>query len=247
MKAYKIALGGIISALCLLTMFMTGIFPVLSILLPMISGIFMMIMVSEININWAFLTYISVSLLSLMLTSDKESVLIFITFFGHYPITRFLINRINSKALKAVLKFSLFNICIIIFFLFTTYVLKLTAFLEEINEFGTYGIPAILVGFSQSPVTGLLVLIFIIVAQALESNFLHPIVIGKKLDLHPVTIVISLLIFGHFFGIMGMIIATPVVAMLKSLYIFFDEKYEFFGYAKEENVKKEISKIRYSK
>ena len=145
MKAYKIALGGIISALCLLTMFMTGIFPVLSILLPMISGIFMMIMVSEININWAFLTYISVSLLSLMLTSDKESVLIFITFFGHYPITRFLINRINSKALKAVLKFSLFNICIIIFFLFTTYVLKLTAFLEEINEFGTYGKPAILV------------------------------------------------------------------------------------------------------
>ena len=71
MKAYKIALGGIISALCLLTMFMTGIFPVLSILLPMISGIFMMIMVSEINISWAFLTYISVSLLSLMLTSYK--------------------------------------------------------------------------------------------------------------------------------------------------------------------------------
>ena len=35
--------------------------------------------------------------------------------------------------------------------------------------------------------------------------------------------------------------------MLKSLYIFCDEKYEFFGYAKEENVKKEISKIRYSK
>lgn len=145
MKAYKIALGGIISALCLLTMFMTGIFPVLSILLPMISGIFMMIMVSEINISWAFLTYISVSLLSLMLTSDKESVLIFITFFGHYPITRFFINRINSKTLRAVLKLSLFNICIMIFFLFTTYVLKLTAFLEEINEFGKYGIPAILV------------------------------------------------------------------------------------------------------
>ena len=123
------------------------------------------------------------------------------------------------------------------------------AFTNIIPYIGPYigGIPAILVGFSQSPVTGLLVLIFIIVAQALESNFLHPIVIGKKLDLHPVTIVISLLIFGHFFGIMGMIIATPVVAMLKSLYIFFDEKYEFFGYAKEENVKKEISKIRYSK
>ena len=48
MKAYKTALGGIVSALCLLTMFMTGIFPALSILLPMISGVFMMIIVVAI-------------------------------------------------------------------------------------------------------------------------------------------------------------------------------------------------------
>lgn len=143
----------------------------------------------------------------------------------------------------SIIGFSLIGLNAPVFFAF------FCAFTNIIPYIGPYigGIPAILVGFSQSPVTGLLVLIFIIVAQALESNFLHPIVIGKKLDLHPVTIVISLLIFGHFFGIMGMIIATPVVAMLKSLYIFFDEKYEFFGYAKEENVKKEISKIRYSK
>ena len=143
----------------------------------------------------------------------------------------------------SIIGFSLIGLNAPVFFAF------FCAFTNIIPYIGPYigGIPAILVGFSQSPVTGLLVLIFIIVAQALESNFLHPIVIGKKLDLHPVTIVISLLIFGHFFGIMGMIVATPVVAMLKSLYIFFDEKYEFFGYAKEENVKKEISKIRYSK
>lgn len=145
MKAYKIALGGIISALCLLTMFMTGIFPALSILLPMISGIFMMIMVSEISIGWAFLTYISVSLLSLILTFDKESVLLFIMFFGHYPITRFIINRIKSKPLRTAVKISVFNICVIAFFMFTTYILKLTAFLEEIKAFGKYGIPAILI------------------------------------------------------------------------------------------------------
>lgn len=145
MKTYKIALGGIISALCLLTMFMTGIFPALSILLPMISGIFMMIMVSEISIGWAFLTYISVSLLSLILTFDKESVLLFIMFFGHYPIIRFIINRIKSKALRTAVKISVFNICVITFFMFTTYILKLTAFLEEIKSFGKYGIPAILI------------------------------------------------------------------------------------------------------
>ena len=106
------------------------------------------------------------------------------------------------------------------------------------------GAPAVLVGLSQSPLTGVLVLIFIVVIQGLESTFLHPIVIGKKMDLHPVTIVISLLIFGYFFGIIGMIVATPIVAVLKIIYIYLDAKYDFFGYTKNKSVKKEISKIK---
>lgn len=105
------------------------------------------------------------------------------------------------------------------------------------------GAPAVLVGLSQSPLIGILVLIFIVIVQGLESTFLHPIVIGKKMDLHPVTIVISLLIFGYFFGIIGMIVATPIVAILKIIYIFLDTKYDFFGYTKNKSVKKEISKI----
>ena len=106
---------------------------------------------------------------------------------------------------------------------------------------------ATVVGLTQSPLIGLGVFIIACVVQLVESYVLQPIVMSKATNLHPVIIICGLLIFGHFFGIIGMIIATPVVAILKSLYIFFDEKYEFFGYAKEENVKKEISKIRYSK
>lgn len=109
------------------------------------------------------------------------------------------------------------------------------------------GIPAVLVAFTQSPVIGILTLIFIVAVQGFEGNFLHPIVIGKKMDLHPVTIVISLLIFEYFFGIIGMIIATPIVAVMKIIYVFFDEKYDFFGYSKEKSVKKEISRVSLSK
>ena len=109
------------------------------------------------------------------------------------------------------------------------------------------GAPAMLVGFTMNPLTGLLTLLFMIVVQTIEGNFLQPMIVGKKLDLKPVTIVISLLIFGHFFGIIGMIIATPIVAILKAIYLFFDEKYDFFGYTKSKDVKKEISKLNYSK
>lgn len=104
-------------------------------------------------------------------------------------------------------------------------------------------IPAVLVGFSQSSLIGILVLVFIMIFQTIEGNVIHPIVIGKQTDLHPITIIISLLIFEYFFGIFGMVIATPVMAVLKVIYLFLDDKFDFFGYTKETNVKKEISKV----
>jgi predicted PurR-regulated permease PerM len=48
---------------------------------------------------------------------------------------------------------------------------------------------------------------------------------SKTMKLHPVTIIISLIIFGHYFGIIGMLIATPVTAIIKTIWLFLDEKY----------------------
>ena len=73
--SYRVALGGIVSALCLLTMFLAGIMPALYLVLPMIAGILMMIIAVEVNTKWAFLTYIAVSLLSMFITFDKEAAL----------------------------------------------------------------------------------------------------------------------------------------------------------------------------
>ena len=87
------------------------------------------------------------------------------------------------------------------------------------------GIPAVVVGLSISPMTGIGVLIAIVLAQTLESYFLQPIVMGKTMKLHPVTIMLGLLLFGHFFGILGMILATPVISILKTIFQFFNEKY----------------------
>lgn len=88
--------------------------------------------------------------------------------------------------------------------------------------------PAVLVGFAQDPVVGILVLIFVIIDQTIEGNFLTPMVMSKKLDIHPVTVIIMLLIFGHFFGIIGMILATPIAAIIKVFFEFFNQKYKIF-------------------
>ncbi len=89
------------------------------------------------------------------------------------------------------------------------------------------GIPVVLIGFSMDPMTGILSLVSVLVAQTLESYFLQPIVMGKTMKLHPVTIMIGLLLFGHYFGIIGMILATPVISTAKLIFQFLDEKFGF--------------------
>lgn len=88
------------------------------------------------------------------------------------------------------------------------------------------GIPAVIVGFTMSPLVGLLTLVAVVTTQFLESYVLTPIIMSKTLKLHPVTIIIGLLIFSHLFGIIGMLLSTPIISCLKIIFNFFDEKYE---------------------
>ena len=92
------------------------------------------------------------------------------------------------------------------------------------------GIPAVLVGFSQGITTGILTLIVLCVIQFLEGNFLQPVILSKTTKLHPVTIILGLLIFGNLWGILGMIISTPLLAALKAIILFFDEKYDILDF-----------------
>lgn len=88
------------------------------------------------------------------------------------------------------------------------------------------GIPIVAVAFATDYKLGIVILIVVIAIQLIESYILHPIVMSKTMKLHPVTIIIGLLIFGHFFGIIGMVIATPVTAILKTIWLFIDDKYK---------------------
>ena len=89
------------------------------------------------------------------------------------------------------------------------------------------GAPAVLVAFSQGTPTGIAVLIFIAVVQALEGNLFQPLIMSKTTKLSPITIILGLLVFGHFFGIIGMVLATPIIGAVKGIILFFDSKYNF--------------------
>lgn len=92
------------------------------------------------------------------------------------------------------------------------------------------GAAAVVVGFTSNTFVGVATIIICIIVQLLENYVLQPVVMSKASNLHPVAIIIGLLVFGHFFGIIGMILATPCIAMMKVL---FD-----FGFTKAKNYKK---------
>ena len=139
-ESYKIALGGVISSLCISLMFLTSVFPMLSFLLPMIAGALMMIVVFEVNSKWAFLTYLCTSFLSIIITFDKSAALTFIVFFGHYPILKKYIKKISkNRFVFFAFKTIFFNICMILSFLISTYLLGISDTLDEMKDWGKYG------------------------------------------------------------------------------------------------------------
>lgn len=137
--SYRVALGGIVSALCLVTMFLAGVLPALYIVLPMIAGVLMMIIAEEVSKSWALLTYIAVSILAMFITFDKEAALLFILIFGHYPILRLYTEKMPLKWLRRLVRLLIFNACVIAYFYVTVYIFGLDEMLDEFDDYGRYG------------------------------------------------------------------------------------------------------------
>ncbi len=160
--SYRVALGGIVSALCLLCMFLAGIMPAFYLILPMAAGILLMLIAEEVSVSWAWLTYISVSLLSMFITADKEAALVFVMLFGHYPIVRMYLSKLKLRGLRFLIKAAVFNICAVAYFYVTVFLFGIDQMLDEMNDIGRYGVWAFL---------GLGNLIFLLYDFNLEATY----------------------------------------------------------------------------
>jgi predicted PurR-regulated permease PerM len=61
--------------------------------------------------------------------------------------------------------------------------------------------------------------------QAIESILLTPWILGSRLELHPFWVLAGITIAGHLFGILGMILASPVIAIAKVLLTYAQHAY----------------------
>ena len=95
------------------------------------------------------------------------------------------------------------------------------------------GAICVIVGLTVSPLTGILAGVVAFAIQQVDGMILQPLIMSKTMKLHPVTIMIGLLVFGYLFGILGMIFATPIMASVKIIASYYNEKYNLIGRLKE--------------
>ena len=76
-------------------------------------------------------------------------------------------------------------------------------------------VPAMIIAATISVKMTVAVVVIIFLLQFIEGNLLSPIIVGKSLHMHPIIIMFSLLLGGEIGGVLGLIIAVPIVAVLK--------------------------------
>ncbi|MFC4558907.1 AI-2E family transporter [Virgibacillus kekensis] len=76
-------------------------------------------------------------------------------------------------------------------------------------------VPAVAITATVSTKLIIVVLISVFVIQLIESNLLSPYIVGKSINIHPVAIIFALLLGGQLFGVIGMVIAVPLLTVLK--------------------------------
>lgn len=109
-----IAYSGVATALSVVMLFLGSIFWVLGYTMPLVASLVMIILLDSVSQKSALLTFVSTSIISFILLNDKECVLLYILFFGYYPLIRDKINDIKPKFLSYLLKFITFNAAMVL-------------------------------------------------------------------------------------------------------------------------------------
>lgn len=139
--AFRVALGGICAAVCLLLMFCSSFLPGLSYTIPVFAGVLMVVMIVETDSRWAIATYCAVSLLCLFITPNFEASLLFILFMGYYPILQFWLSKQKKKLFVWLVKLAVFNAAIVIYYNLFKLLFPAMDMLEGTEFFGKYALP----------------------------------------------------------------------------------------------------------
>lgn len=115
---------------------LTSYFPYLTYAIPAIAGLFVMVVVIELDCKWAAGAYLSSAVL-VFLSAEPESKLLYVLFFGYYPIIKAMLERCRKPLLEWPAKIILFNAAVLVVYLVLGKAIGFS--MEEFGNFGRYG------------------------------------------------------------------------------------------------------------
>jgi predicted PurR-regulated permease PerM len=77
------------------------------------------------------------------------------------------------------------------------------------------GLAAVLLALSVSPTLALWALVAIFLVQQIENLLISPLVVGRNIQIHPLTVLFALFLGGFLFDFIGIILAVPVAGIIK--------------------------------
>ena len=85
-------------------------------------------------------------------------------------------------------------------------------------------IPAVFFAFLSNPIKAIWVSLFFLFIQWAENNILAPKIIGETIGIHPIIVLLSIIVGGGVFGVLGMILSVPVVVVFMIVFEFVKER-----------------------
>lgn len=141
----KITVCGTISALAVVLMLGTNI-PIMPYTVPALVGILFIVPAFELNLKWAFMCFSVTSVLSIVLPTEREALIMFIGLLGYYPVLKILIEHLKIRILGILIKFLTFNIAVSVCFYLTFKILGLNIFQNNRFEVGVSVIIVYIIG-----------------------------------------------------------------------------------------------------
>lgn len=131
----------------------------------------------------------------------------------HMIFAKFISGKIIDSLLVGFLTFIIMSIAGIPYTLLISVIIGVT---NIIPFFGQYIgiIPSAILVFIASPIKGVIFLVLIIILMQVDGNILGPKILGDSIGLKSFWILFSILFFGSLFGLLGMVCAVPVFAIL---------------------------------
>jgi hypothetical protein len=96
-RTRKLTLSAMVAALCVALMYLSVLVPRVSLAITALAGIFPAAVVIVCGSGWAAGTFVTAAALGLLLLPEKTAPLWFAFFFGHYPIWKALIERLQTR------------------------------------------------------------------------------------------------------------------------------------------------------